>query len=147
MILSFIKNITIVVFMLSFFVIIYLIFCRSYEHFKGIDKELDKYLVNAFIYRLYFILTTVATIGYGDIVPVSMKARLITIGIILTIFVLILKLFDNIIDSYHNIFTNYLNVYNPATLLKDAIKTTQEAGIKASNNINNFMYPNKEFII
>jgi len=120
MILSFLKNIAIVIFMLSLFVIVYLVFCRSYEHFKGIDKELDKSLLNAFIYRLYFILVTVTTIGYGDIVPVSMRARLITIFIILTIFVLILKVFDSLIDNYNNVFADYINVYNPANLLKNA---------------------------
>lgn len=144
MILNFLKNISIVVFMLSLFVMVYLVFCRSSEHFKGIDKELDKKLLNAFIYRLYFILVTVTTIGYGDIVPVSMRARLITIFIILTIFVLILKVFDSLIDNYNNVFADYINVYDPANLLKNAIKTTQEASLKASNNINNFIHQDKE---
>lgn len=136
MILDFFRNVAVVIFMLSLFVVIYLIFCRSYEHFKGIDKELDKYLINAFIYRLYFIIVTITTIGYGDIVPVSMRARLITIAIILTIFILILKVFDSLIESYNNNISNVLNTVNPINLVNNAIKHGKDAG----DTINNFIY-------
>jgi NhaP-type Na+/H+ or K+/H+ antiporter len=98
--------------MLSIIVTIFLVFCRKYTHFKGLKEEEDKHLLNAFINRLYFILTTITTIGYGDIVPASMRARIITICVILSIFVMILKVFDNFIDTYNKNIKSYLDYNN-----------------------------------
>jgi hypothetical protein len=112
MILDFLRNVGIVLFMLSLIVCIFIIFCRKYTHFKGLKEEEDKYLINAFINRLYFVLTTITTIGYGDIVPASIRARIITISVILSIFVVILKVFDNVIDTYNKNVKSYLDYNN-----------------------------------
>ena len=52
-----------------------LTFMYSAEEFSGIDVETDvgfKRLEN----RIYFVLTTLSSVGYGDIYPVSSRARL-----------------------------------------------------------------------
>jgi hypothetical protein len=94
--------------MLSLFVSIYMIFCRSYKHFNGIKKEDDASFWHAFVNRLYFVLCTVATIGYGDVSPATLRARIITICIILIIFIVILKAFDGVINSYNKSIRTYI---------------------------------------
>jgi NhaP-type Na+/H+ or K+/H+ antiporter len=124
MLLNFLKNILIVIFMLSLIVILFLITCRKHTHFKGLDEQQDKSLSHAFINRLYFVLTTIATIGYGDIAPASMRARLITIFVILTVFVIVLKAFDSLIDTYNKDFSKYIsniNDLNPYNYIHDKI--------------------------
>jgi voltage-gated potassium channel len=117
MILNFLENIGIVLFMLSIIVIIYMIFCRSHEHFKGLNEKDDKLIWHAFINRLYFVITTITTIGYGDIVPVTIRAKIITICVILTIFVIILKAFDKIINTYNQNISSYISNLNPINLI------------------------------
>ena len=39
----------------------------DHEHFVGIDEEDDK--KNRFSNRVYYVLTTMSTVGYGDIYP------------------------------------------------------------------------------
>ena len=114
--LQILENIAIVLFMLSLFVAVLMIFCRSSTHFKGIDAREDKHFLYAFITRLYFVLTTVTTIGTGDVRPATMRARIVTMLIILVVFVAIIKTFDSIIHSYTTNFGSYVNQiasYNP----------------------------------
>lgn len=126
--LHFLRNVGIVVFMLSLVVMVYMFLCRSYKHFRGISEQEDAKFINAFVNRLYFVLITVSTIGYGDIAPVSLRARIITICVILALFVVILKAFDSIIDTYNKNLGSYVNkitdTLNPMTLLN--LQQTQQ---------------------
>lgn len=57
-------------------------FMYSAEEFSGIDVETDtglKRLEN----RVYYVLTTLSSVGYGDIYPVSTRARLTAGGMML----------------------------------------------------------------
>ena len=59
-----------------------LTFIYSAEEFSGIDAETDtglKRLEN----RVYYVLTTLSSVGYGDIYPVSTRARLTAGGMML----------------------------------------------------------------
>ena len=47
------------------------------EHFRGIDRATDAGMGRV-VTRLYYMTTTVTTVGFGDIVPVSMVARMLT---------------------------------------------------------------------
>lgn len=50
-------------------------FMYSAEEYSGIDAETDsgfKRLEN----RIYYVLTTLSSVGYGDIYPVSSRARM-----------------------------------------------------------------------
>lgn len=52
-----------------------LTFMYSAEEYSGIDAETDtglKRLEN----RIYYVLTTLSSVGYGDIYPVSSRARI-----------------------------------------------------------------------
>ena len=51
----------------------------DHTHFKGIEEEDDRDLFSKVKTRLYFSMTTLSTVGYGDIVPKSDIARSITI--------------------------------------------------------------------
>ena len=58
-----------------------LTFMYSAEEYSGIDAETDtglKRLEN----RIYYVLTTMSSVGYGDIYPVSSRAR-ITAGVMM----------------------------------------------------------------
>ena len=67
------------------FAIIYLVFCNKPEDWNGMDDEKDTLQVKLFK-RIYFSMTTLSTVGYGDISPKSIKAR--TLVMIQFIFVL-----------------------------------------------------------
>ena len=59
-----------------------LTFMYSAEEFSGIDVETDtglKRLEN----RVYYVLTTLSSVGYGDIYPVSSRARITAGGMML----------------------------------------------------------------
>jgi hypothetical protein len=45
------------------------------DDFSGIDSETDTG-IQFYINRVYYILTTLSSVGYGDIYPVSRHARL-----------------------------------------------------------------------
>lgn len=107
MIVQFLINLSIVFFMLSLFVSVFLFFCRDSSHFHGIKKSEDKLLSDAFLNRFYFVLITFTTIGYGDITPKSKRARIITCLIILFIMISILKAFDTLINTYYGTFDKY----------------------------------------
>jgi hypothetical protein len=102
MFIDYIVKILMFLLVISFFVVIYMVLCRSHTHFRGINPKEDKTFVNAFINRLYFVLVTVSTIGYGDIAPVTMRAKVVTICIIIFIFLIILKIFEKFVDVYKN---------------------------------------------
>jgi hypothetical protein len=106
---NFIKNILIVLTMFTLFVALYMVLCRDARHFRGIDRELDQDWVYAFVSRLFFVVTTITTIGYGDITPLTIRCRLLTIGIILCMFVLVLKFFDSAIETYNRQFHEYVD--------------------------------------
>lgn len=71
------------------FAIIYTIACPTTDHWKGIQDDQDKTVFDKFFNRLYFSLTTMTTIGYGDIAPVSKRARSI---VLLQMFIFVIKL-------------------------------------------------------
>ena len=119
MIFQFIRNVAIVCFMLSFFVALFMYFCRDYRHFNGIKKKDDVDMWDAYFNRFYFILITFTTIGYGDISPASRTARFITVSIILVIMISILKAFDSLISSYHGTFDKYTSKLSNLKLVKD----------------------------
>ena len=52
------------------------------QHFNGLEYErIGERLIN----RLYFVMTTVSTVGYGDISPKTPFAKLVGIAIMSTI--------------------------------------------------------------
>lgn len=51
----------------------------DHSHWNGIDEKRDKKLLDKFIARLYFVSTTLSSIGYGDITPKTNSNRLLTI--------------------------------------------------------------------
>ena len=57
---------------------IYVIFCNEPEDWNGMDDEKDTFMVKIFK-RFYFSMTTMSTVGYGDISPKSIKARFLVI--------------------------------------------------------------------
>lgn len=71
------------------FAVIYTIACPTSDHWKGIQDDHDITLFDKFFNRLYFSLTTMTTIGYGDIAPVSKRARSI---VLLQMFTFVIKL-------------------------------------------------------
>ena len=66
----------------------------DHTHFNGIAADEDDSMISIFVTRLYFTMTTVSTIGYGDITPKSIKVRcatiflqlIVTLGFIMQIF-------------------------------------------------------------
>jgi len=57
---------------------IYYIFCNDPEDWNGMDDDKDTFMVKIFK-RFYFSMTTMSTVGYGDISPKSIKARSLVI--------------------------------------------------------------------
>ena len=62
------------------FAVLYTILCPSTSDWKGLDNYEDKTILDKFFNRLYFSLTTMTTIGYGDVVPKTKKGRLLSMG-------------------------------------------------------------------
>ena len=77
---------------LAIFTCIFSIFGK--EHFSGLDDE--KNLVERIFNRLYFTMTTMSTVGYGDIYPKTMICRAFTL---LLMIMVCLSLVTNIIKS------------------------------------------------
>lgn len=114
---DFIVNILIVLFMLSLISLVFLLACRDASHFRGIDAASDAKLLTAFVNRLYFVVSTCSTIGYGDIAPVSVRGKVLTIVVIISVFTLIAKAFTNYIDTYNKNIKQYLRaVADPSRL-------------------------------
>jgi hypothetical protein len=65
-------------------------------HFNGIKKEEDEKFTDKLFNRLYFSMVTVTTLGYGDVSPKSKKARSITMGFLLLMFLGIFGIFTEI---------------------------------------------------
>lgn len=76
---------------------VFTIICRDASHFHGLDKELDASLIGAFFQRMYFLMTTLTTIGYGDIAPRSVRAKILVMAVIFIIVAVILKALDNFV--------------------------------------------------
>lgn len=60
----------------SVFVVIFSFF--DHTHFNGIEEESDQGY-DKILNRLYFVLTSLSTIGYGDISPKTQPCRYVTI--------------------------------------------------------------------
>lgn len=70
--------------------------CRDSSNFNGIDPIKDQSWLYAYFTRFYFGMTTLTTIGYGDITAATVKARLLVMAIMFFIIVIILKSLDNV---------------------------------------------------
>lgn len=84
-----INNFSIIIGILIVFAVIYTIACPTTDHWKGLNDLNDSTLTDKFFNRLYFSLTTMTTIGFGDITPVSKTARSL---VMLQMFTIILKI-------------------------------------------------------
>ena len=51
----------------------------NHTHWNGIDEESDSRILDKVINRLYFVSTTLSTVGYGDVTPSSKTAKVISI--------------------------------------------------------------------
>ena len=58
------------------FAALYLIICNNKDDWNGMDDEEDTVVMKLFK-RIYFSMTTTSTVGYGDISPKSVKARVL----------------------------------------------------------------------
>jgi len=101
-------NVAAVLFMMSLITTVYVVFCRDARHFAGITASSDATLFGAFFNRLYFVVSTFTTIGFGDVFPVTFRARAITIFLILSIFTLILKTLTTFIETYNKNIKKYI---------------------------------------
>jgi len=106
---QFFYNILAVIIMLSAVSLLFLVVCRDAKHFTGISPASDARLGHAFLNRLYFVVSTFSTIGYGDVVPVSMRGRMLTVAIIVIVFTVVAKAFANYIDVYNKNVKVYLD--------------------------------------
>jgi len=84
-----IQKFSIIIGFIILFAIIYTIACPTTDHWKGLTDDNDKTMFDKFFNRLYFSLTTMTTIGYGDISPLSKTARSI---VLLQMFIFVLKI-------------------------------------------------------
>ena len=94
------RGFVIIISFILFIALLFTILCRDASHFNGINPILDKNIFYAFFNRLYFTITTLTTIGFGDISASSILAKSIVIFIILLIVVFVLKALDNLISTY-----------------------------------------------
>jgi len=70
--------------------------CRESYHFGGIDAvRSDNSLSYAYFIRMYFLMTTLTTIGFGDMTPASVRAKVLVMCIMFFIVIVILKVLDN----------------------------------------------------
>lgn len=113
--------------MLSLIVTIYMIFCRDAAHFRGIAPESDATFLGGFINRLYFVVSTFTTIGFGDVAPATRRARVLTIVLILAVFTVILKAFTSIIDTYDQTLKKYVQAVAGAP--KAAVNAVRGAAV------------------
>jgi hypothetical protein len=81
---------------LTFCTILLFIICRDSSHFYGIDSKYDKNIIYAGFIRAYFLLITLCTIGYGDIYPVTIRAKLFTMIFLFILVALVLNQMDAI---------------------------------------------------
>ena len=81
---------------ISFCTLLLLILCRDSSHFYGFDSKKDSNLLYAIFFRFYFILTTITTVGYGDVSPSSIRAKTFVIVLVFTVIVVILNQIDGL---------------------------------------------------
>ena len=94
------RAILILLAMISFFTTILLLVCRDASHFNGLDPVKDRLFVNAFIDRLYFLLSVITTTGFGDLTPATRTAKLCVIFIYVVLIVTIMKSLDVFVSVY-----------------------------------------------
>lgn len=70
--------------------------CRDISHFNGMDPKLDSNIFGALFQRMYFVLTTLTTVGYGDISPRSVRAKIFVMIIIFFVVAIILSALNNL---------------------------------------------------
>lgn len=119
----FIVNVLILVAVILFITLLLTVVCRDAYHFNGLNLELDQTIFGAFFQRLYFVLTTLTTIGLGDVSPASIRAKVMLMLIIFTVLILILKSLDNIITFMRE---------SVVTSVKKGVSKVQQATIAPS---------------
>lgn len=101
----------------SFCTLLLFIVCRDASNFNGFDQKHDKYLSYALFYRFYFIITTITTVGYGDVSPATVRSKIFVIGLIFWILILLLKQVESLNiftkNSLNTIVTDVNKVYAP----------------------------------
>lgn len=103
-----IKNLFIVIGFILVMTIGLTIVCRESYHFKGLNSRDDANIYQALFDRFYFILVTISTMGYGDICPITNRAKAAVIFILLFVVVIILNTFSNIVAGYDKHVKNIL---------------------------------------
>lgn len=132
------RGVVIIFSFILFITLLFTILCRDASNFNGIDPKLDKNIFYALFNRLYFTLTTLTTIGYGDISASSILAKSIVIFVILFIVVFVLKVLDNLITTYDQKIKNIIpdiksNIQN---ILHKNTNTKDEKNDHRNNEIN-----------
>lgn len=116
----------------SFCTLLLFLVCRDAYHFNGFDVKNDKYLSYALFYRFYFIITTITTVGYGDVSPATIRAKVFVIGLIFWILILLLKQVESLNiftqNSLTTIATDVKKVFSP-------VKNSVENEIKKGEDI------------
>jgi hypothetical protein len=51
----------------------------DHTHWSGIDRHDDMKFSHKFLNRMYFVSSTLSSVGYGDIHPISTTAKIVTI--------------------------------------------------------------------
>lgn len=95
------KNI-IIISIIIIFIFTILMYNFDYNHWNGITKEDDK--ENKLINRLYFVMSTLSTTGYGDVTPKTKKMKII---VMIFQFILLISLIS--ILSTNTYFNNLFN--------------------------------------
>lgn len=103
--------------------LLFTIFCRDSSNFNGIDPIKDQSWLYAYFIRLYFAMTTLTTIGYGDITAESIKAKLFVMTLMFFVIVVILKSLDNV----RNGLGKYLTPSIPKVELLKKTESTKQA--------------------
>jgi len=103
-----IKNLFVVIGFILVMTIGLTIVCRDSTNFKGLNSKDDANIYQALFDRFYFILVTISTMGYGDICPITNRAKAAVIFILLFVVVIILNTFTNIVAGYDKHVKNIL---------------------------------------
>jgi len=125
-------NVAAVLFMMCLITGVYMVFCRNANHFSGITAASDATFFGGFFNRLYFVVSTFTTIGFGDVSPVSFRARAITIFLILSVFTLILKTLTSFIETYNKNIKKYIQTVANAPGAAAAAFRTAKAPTQAA---------------
>jgi hypothetical protein len=109
----FLINVLIVTGIIMAIAAILTIVCRDTSHFRGLDRTLDQTLFGAFFQRLYFTLTTLTTIGLGDISPATLRAKVVVMLMIFCVLVVILKSLDDLMSFVKDAMVKKLKPQKP----------------------------------